>query len=245
MNNYTGSNYQKWELIKVAEYFAVVNNYFDKGYYVNYGETSVASIAKLNSYMDTISARYLTLLGVQISRSNATYYNSIIDTCKNGNVISSNLDTLCSHAENHTGLEQVKSAFEDFTTPRNSITRKVYWTGHRVTTPTSDNRSYCFANDFYMLEKSSSVDRDVDSIGIMVHELNHTFGARDHYHEELINDNGTAYCRNKSICSICGSNPRPATCIMNNSRGRDISETDILCDTCKEDMLYYILRHIN
>ena len=93
-----------------------------------------------------------------------------------------------------------------------------------------------------MLELSSSSVRDRDSKGILMHELNHQYGAPDHYHEII--DEGTPYerCRGGEMCSICGTNKRPKTCIMNNSR-IDITAESVICQSCKADIYVHLKNH--
>ena len=44
------------------------------------------------------------------------------------------------------------------------------------------------------------------------------------------------------ICSDCGTNKRPETCIMNNSR-ISITEDTVLCDECKQEILAHLRSH--
>ena len=74
-----------------------------------------------------------------------------------------------------------------------------------------------------------------------MHELNHQFGASDHYHELAIEGDETS-CKFKNISSICGTNPRPETCIMYNSR-INITNDDVICDECINDILNHLENH--
>ena len=71
-----------------------------------------------------------------------------------------------------------------------------------------------------------------------MHELAHQYGARDHYHDEDTEGN----CINHEICSKCGDNKRPKTCIMNIGR-TDITQDTVLCDECKEDILQHLMEY--
>lgn len=75
-----------------------------------------------------------------------------------------------------------------------------------------------------------------------MHELNHQYGAPDHYHELI--DVGTVNerCRGGELCSDCGSNPRPDTCIMYQSL-RDINVATIICSECKTDIYTHLEEH--
>ena len=66
---------------------------------------------------------------------------------------------------------------------------------------------------------------------ILFHELNHQFGAPDHYHEEDKYHN----CINPLYCSTCGSQKRPEECVMNGS-----TNLNELCDGCKNDILTHL-----
>ena len=63
-----------------------------------------------------------------------------------------------------------------------------------------------------------------------MHEMGHIYGAKDHYHE-LADSSDPNSCKFKDICSFCGTNPRPNTCIMYQSR-IDISASNVFCVSC-------------
>ena len=76
----------------------------------------------------------------------------------------------------------------------------------------------------------------------LTHEIAHTIGAPDHYHE--LETGGT--CRSGDICSECGNNKRPAYCIMNNVWGADLENVDpenIFCQECKVDIISHLNEH--
>ena len=238
----------EWIFTKI-QYSATIYNYYDKGYYVRYGETETTSASKINSYIDAVSKQYLMLLGLEIVAPTAKYYESAIDTCK-ATVNSSNINTLCSHTEPHTILfnstNSVSNHFNNNTSPPGSdIITKAYWSGHRIRTyPNIEeyNRCYSSGASIYMLELSSSSVRDRDAMGILMHELNHQYGAPDHYHEILDEGTPNERCRGGEFCYECGSNPRPTTCIMNKSR-IDITDSTVICAGCKADMYTHLDNH--
>ena len=79
--------------------------------------------------------------------------------------------------------------------------------------------------------------RDQYSISVLMHELNHQYGASDHYHEEDAYGN----CLRPDICSQCnGAHARPATCIMNDS-SIDINAYTVICSDCWNE----IITHLN
>lgn len=245
LNNYNGINYQKWELVKVAEYAAVVNNYYDLGYSVYYGESQTTSNSLINSYTEAAVNRFFEIFNIQmITNGQPAYWNSNIDICKGNNVTSSNINTLCKHTENHTHKSNLTSSFFKFTNPIyppiDFFIKNVYWSGHLIQTDTNNNRSFAWMyTDVFLIERSDELNRTKNSTGILMHELCHTIGIKDHYHETV-----DGVCKNKSICSHCGINPRAATCIMNSSR-KDISSSDILCADCYNEALTFINKYLN
>ena len=239
-------NYKdEWLLSDASLYFATVNNYFDNGYSVYYSENTGTSTSKVSGYMNAISNRYHDLFSLEITYNGATYYSSPIDNCK-GTVTSSNIDTLCNHSGLwHTDRNNVISAFQSAYTG-DSITTNVLWSCHLITSTatngdTNYNRSCSAGTAIIMIERSSLLQRDTNSKGVLMHELNHQFGAVDHYHE-LRDKNDPTSCKFKDICSECGAKPRPSSCIMYQSR-IDISNEDVICDACKQDILAHLLEH--
>lgn len=74
---------------------------------------------------------------------------------------------------------------------------------------------------------------------VVLHEIMHQFGVKDHYHEE--NDNGV--CKNKQYgCSECGTPKRPPNCLMKTQDPNKVRES-ILCDSCKQEMLMHLADH--
>lgn len=103
------------------------------------------------------------------------------------------------------------------------------------------NRSCSSETAIIMIERSTSYYRERDSKSVLMHELCHQYGAPDHYHE-LADKDDSSSCKHKDICSKCGTNPRPAYCLMNVSR-MDISSDMVICDACKEDLLSHLNNH--
>lgn len=69
---------------------------------------------------------------------------------------------------------------------------------------------------------------------ILLHEIAHLYFAPDHYHAV----NGDEECTNKDICSECGNNKRPSSCIMYNSYATiNYNNLDnVFCSGCFNDM---------
>ena len=78
--------------------------------------------------------------------------------------------------------------------------------------------------------------------GTLMHELNHQYGAKDHYHEIIDEDTPNERCRGGDRCSDCGSNARPNTCIMNKS-DIDITISTIICMACKSEIFAHLDEH--
>jgi len=238
-------NRNQWTAVNIGAYYAQVYSHFDDGYSVYYGETRTDSINRLNGYLSEIAARYYALFGLTILFDGASYYNSPIDVCK-GTVTSSNINTLCTHSGTiHTERSNVISSFNSHFSGSNTITN-VLWSDHRITSTATNgtinyNRSCSSGTSIIMIERSSTSVRDRDSKSVLMHELNHQYGARDHYHE-LADSSDPTSCKFKDICSECGTNPRPSSCIMNLGRV-DISNSDVICSDCQTDILSHLAGH--
>ena len=241
------SNYRdEWYIGTGQIFIATVNMYYDHGYHTYYNETETASKNKLNSYIGLVSDRYYDLFNLVIHTNTATYYSSIVDICKT-TVNSSNISTSCSSTNgnhNHCTVlfDSIHNHFRN-TYPGNTTTTSVYWSGHLIETEigsTETNRCYSYYEQIYMITRSDASGRDEDSCGDLMHELNHQYGAIDHYHEPLPQGG----CRGGDYCATCGTNSRPTSCIMNNSR-QDINSPSILCSGCRNDILAHLNNHHN
>lgn len=232
---YNNNSTSNWEITPV--YQATVNNYYDMGYPVRYGETETVSQSVLNGYMNDLNKRYMEIFGLNIINNGAEYYNSIVDTCK-GTVTDYNIDSICLHTADHTDADNI--AYDFYTHYAGSdLLTNIYWTGHKVTSDIGINRSFSLGTSgIYMLELCSASNRTFNSESVLMHELNHQYGAPDHYHEILPDGS----CRGGIYCSYCGVNPRPYTCIMRVGR-TDITNEDVICYGCKGDMLVHLENH--
>ena len=231
---------QKW-LLSPKTFSATVNNYFDDGYSVYYIETNDISSTNINTYLNNIAKRYYELFGMELTYT-TNQYSSPIDECK-GTVTSSNIDTLCTHLIKHTDRTNVIASFT-LSHSGNNKTTSVYWSGHRIKSTATNgninyNRSCSSGTCIIMIERCSTTNRVINSQGVLMHELNHQYGADDHYHE-LADSSDPSSCKFKEICSECGTNKRPKSCIMYQSR-IDISASTVICDGCYAD----IGKHLN
>ena len=233
----------EWNLTEI-QYTANVLNYYDMGYPVRYGESTSVASSKINSYIDMVGRQYLRLFGLELTPFNATYYQSPLDLCK-GTVTSNNIDNLCSHS----GIvhSERSNVISDFNSSHvgDSKTTYVLWSCHKITsTATSGvinyNRSCSSGTGIFLIAINTS-NRDQKSQAVLMHELNHQYGARDHYHE-LADPNDYNSCKFKDICSKCGDNKRPSSCIMNTT-SVDINSDSVICQPCIEEILAYLSDH--
>lgn len=244
-------NYKDEWAIYSIKYITHVNNYYDMGYVVRYGETASVSEDKIDEYTKVVAERYLQLLGLLIVPSAPQYYQSPIDLCK-GTVDNNNIDSMCAHSGLlHTNDTSVLGSFNS-TFVGNNQTTNVLWSGHRIIYVDADgnpiyiegkpvyNRSFSY-NEIVVMLVIEEILRDSVSKGVLMHELAHQFGARDHYHETTV-DGDDSTCKHKDICSWCGDNPRPESCIMNNSRV-GINNQNVICSECMQDILNHLNSH--
>ncbi|MBQ8523235.1 MAG: S-layer homology domain-containing protein [Clostridia bacterium] len=265
------------------KYYATVNNYFDGGLLVMLNQGISPTSTQINGYMDEVAARYLELFDLEISRNNAEYFCSIIDSCK-GVDHPERLREYCNHEGNqHSVLFKysddpaddnyavLSENFNTVTSPAGSnVLTKVYWTAHKVKRfyDSSEEciraRSYLY--NVYMIDYIKVTDETTQAeinswintffttsvYGRIMHELNHQYGAPDHYHEQTdnnirsckraISNGGDGFCSDSNCNSINGTQYRPATCIMNTSYG-DISPSDIICSDCKSEIITHLNSH--
>lgn len=236
-------NKDEWYLTKI-QYEANVFNYYDMGYPIRYGESTSVASNKIDSYIDSVALQYLRLFGLELTTNTATYYQSPIDICK-GTVNSSNIDAMCSHGGvNHSERSNVISDF-NASHVGDSKTTYVLWSCHKIASTATNgdtdyNRSCSHGTGIFLIEISST-NRKRNSQGVLMHELNHQYGAKDHYHE-LADKNDPNSCKFKERCSECGDDPRPSSCIMYQSR-IDITNDDVICAECQSDILTHLENH--
>lgn len=222
----------EWKVYPI-KYSATVFNRYDYGYPVRYNETPAQSIEKINYYTIAITERLMQTIGLVVDFGGTTYYNSPIDQCK-GTVTSENIDTLCAHTgDTHTERGTVLRSFRSMF-PGNNTTTNILWTCHKI----EGSNSCSWYNCVYIFTAVLGSERDFRTKSCLMHEICHQYGAPDHYHS--IGANG--YCVNREHCTICSPAPRPATCIMGPGR-KEITNIDILCEGCLEDMITHLNNH--
>ncbi len=239
-------NYKdEWFITGKKTFASIVNNYFDNGYPVYYNESNSESINAIKGYIKSVADRYEKLFGLRVAHGDAVYYRSLADICK-GTVTSSNIDKLCNHSgDKHTDRHNV--VFDLHTNlVSNSTTTNVFWTCHKIASvsaggSTQYNRSCAYANTVAMLTRSRRDESDYIKAALM-HELNHQYGAPDHYHELRV-ENDTSTCIHKDNCSVCGDLKRSKTCIMDQVYDNDIQYGDLVCYGCRGDIMRHLAEH--
>lgn len=238
---YNKSNSQKWLFEKAKVYN--VNNYYDKAFKIRYTNSSLSSDEGINLTNSLIKKHFMNEFDIVIINNTPTFFSSLPDECKLKRGLQINNDTinqLCPGGEGHnpscTDWYELYHPFINMY-PGNDKKVSVLWTGNKLET----NRSYTSYNHGIILQELLDISEFKRSrISVLTHELSHQLGAPDHYHEIL--SDGT--CRGGNICSICGINPRPSYCIMNDGWMNDIASRDssnVWCEQCKKQ----ISDHIN
>lgn len=121
----------------------------------------------------------------------------------------------------------------------------VVWTGHMLFADIGGldecDRSFRISkpDGICMITRKHKDDFLEYTIRTLLHEMAHTLGVKDHYHETDEND----ICRNKQTCSECGINPRSKKCIMYSANSySDIISCDkntFFCQDCNEDIINF------
>lgn len=244
---YNNSSYKdEWYISTRVTYLANVNSYYDAAYSIRYNETSNTSLNKINSYMKAVADVYMNWFGLHIDYSTISSCTSVPDACKMP-VTSSNIDSLCTHS----GSEHTyrNSLISDFNSKHNGNkkTTNALWSGHRILTNGAyddngnpeENRSCSSGTGVFMLAIDKTM-RINTSQSVIFHELNHQYGADDHYHNPTIEGNNLT-CTNRATCSVCGINPRPTSCIMYSRK--IITNKDVICDECAHEILLHLDNH--
>ena len=243
----------EWYIGEKRIFNATINHFYDMGYCVRFDETPEESEANILRYMAEIAEIYEEEFGLQLNYS-VTYYNSPIDQCK-GEVTEENIDTLCSHSADHTNKDNMMRNFDyDFDYLGNATSTNVYWTGHRLSLENGagdGNGSCSWDYSVYLLGINvSDEDREHRSHRGLLHELNHQFGAPDHYHtdeNDVKDEDGnvieTGKCGNSEDgCATCGDIPRDASCIMGETR-QENKNWWFACEECTEDIMTHLIDH--
>lgn len=221
-------------------YSLSMNNYFDHGYSVYWGESEAQSKAAIDNYSRQIAERFSTLFGVQLNYTTNSF-TSLADSCK-GTVTPENLNAECNHPTYlHTRKDRFTSNFKSIYQGNNKLVNIVF-TGHALTENdgTSGNGNFTQPDNhsIFMLYNPPVAERAENQRNSLFHELCHNVGAPDHYHT----GDDEVDCGNK-YCWRCGTAEfkRPRECLM--SYSTKFESYDILCTGCKADILAHLNNH--
>lgn len=245
-----GFTQKTYTLIIKRGYQATVNHYFDRGFYINQGigATQATAASFISQYQSVAHNVFLGHFDLNIQSTYPQFYESPPDLCSfaGPTVMCEVHNPPCSAAET-----LVSDAFNRF--GGSDTTTTVVWSNNYInngsmgTAGTFYNRDFSSPSTYgiFMLTRSKDI-YEIEEI--LVHELSHQFGARDHYHEILANGTcrGGLYCSN-TLCNpyASGRSPRPASCIMNG----ELKYTDIqnfqqlFCDGCKGEIQAHLNDH--
>ena len=101
-------------------------------------------------------------------------------------------------------------------------------------------------NGIILQELFDPADYYEKMLPFVIHEISHQFEAPDHYHEDILDENGTPTegCYNSALCFKCNpTTGRPEWCIMSDCGRDDLSTSDpesIYCSECYNEILAYI-----
>ena len=130
--------------------------------------------------------------------------------------------------------------------PGNDITDSVLWTGNKLydVNGKESNRSFMWYNNGIFLQELFDTSVYFSTMpACLVHEMSHTFGAPDHYHE--IREDGS--CTGGSLCKVCNpSSNRSTSCIMCDGWQDVVGKEDksvIFCQGCYNDILNHLKSH--
>lgn len=252
-----GTTYIATCLVRV-EFTANICYYYDDAFQIRYSN-GVSSIATMHSNLD--SALY-GQLGLRLYKDSTSHYHSSADICK-GVVNSSNINNECtSHlptcSDRNSQIYKIKSSGEF-----SSIQTHVFFFGNKYRSGAcsvhtnysvqnipltstesgctcSINRSARYQNYILMIDNNET--NVYNSYGTLAHEVAHTIGAKDHYHEMITNADGTRTCKFKDVCSQCGKNARPFECLMYTSSYPSTVGADgnYFCNACKTEILQHL-----
>jgi len=249
LRRYLGADGRGVPLGPIA-YNATVNTYFDGGYPQRFRETPAQSAARMNANFDAVADIYWNYFGLNLIRNNATQITSLIDTCKATHTVGAGIDDPCSRPNHDDRCTNRNNLRDDFIArfPGSPTHTTALWSGHRIISVDpfngnwNTNRSLSYGHSIFMLYDFA--DGDTGIRRVLLHEMNHQFGARDHYHSDLIDHRGIRVCARPDICSRreCNApNARDIDCIMGSPRER----FDIICEPCRYEILGHLSRNYN
>ncbi len=235
--------------MREVKYHMEVTHFYDQGFLVEYNFNDSSAQAAIRSYSVAAAERQLYLLGLYTFIRGVEYYESLADKCKEI-VTSNNIDIMCQHEDGiHTKGESLLGYFRSVHRGTNTSTN-VLWSGHKILSGYSAdgkevyNTSNAVPGIAIMLLKRDDMTGDIPPMAtVLMHELSHTIGAKDHYHHVIeITEDGEEVCKNAEICSTCGTlEKRDINCLMSRATG-EVSSA-MYCDSCKEEILAHLESH--
>jgi len=256
-------------------YTATVNNHFDGGFLTRHTLTEATARTRILGYQDIANEKFRDLVGLTIANNNVVLYQSPPDLCARPNAPCAIHTPPCNNfappdpctvagttviCTIHTPFCSERptlrnDAFTRF--PGSSVITSAIWSGNRIRSERIDgdgnvvfdfNRSFSSGTHIFMLETGT----DNNITGVLIHELVHQYGGPDHYHEirtrlNMVECVGGLICSNTACApNANGRDPRPASCIMNNSRPANVATRavhDMFCVGCEYDMRDHLIGH--
>lgn len=231
--------------IVYSPYTFTVNSYYDWAFVARYVEAGNAAV-KIKEETDFANQVFQKVLGVHIFNNTPTLIISLADNCKLRRGIGVSSATINEKCPGHAGTKvictHVGLVYSDFMSRYlpNSQSASVLWTGNALFNEAGQNANRSFRsknNGILMAEINWGVDEYYDRMkGCLVHELAHTFGATDYYHEKDADGN----CLHSEYCIECHPETgRPKFCIMCEGWPEDITTRNphqLFCEGCIQDM---------
>lgn len=223
--------------VRIRKGYAVtINNFYDNAQSFYY-----TSASTIRSYNQTAAQKFYQMFGLVTTINDPVLFTSPGDECDR----SGKPTSLCTiHTPSCTDITTLQADTE--TKFSNTNTTNVIWSGHSTKWGDDIDRSCSSGSHVYML------DRNINSnitIGILVHELSHQFGAYiDHYHRVIWDaEQGQYVCENRDYCWSCAtaSMSRPKYCIMgmDYDEYKDVPAThgsQLFCNDCRNEIFAYL-----
>ena len=128
--------------------------------------------------------------------------------------------------------------------PGSNTTTSILFTGNKLYNDAGNqcNRSYLWYNHGICIQelKSNYSEYKLEAFPVIIHEIAHSLGAPDHYHE------GDP-CKNEDLCIECNPETgRPTWCIMSDGwLYAPYDEETLWCDDCYNDVILHLIDHHN
>lgn len=261
--------FNEWYLVT---YQTDISIFYDMAYdakFDNVGESAEESLLEL---VDSVNRVYIKTLGLKFNVYEMEMIESTPDKCKiaNNQPLTANfrcpanpsINENCEYynynksingdCENCTSRLQLYRDFIcDYSGAEDNASILV--SGHRLYDDNgiTCNRSFKWYDYGISLQLYHSPSNyNIEAFSVLVHEIAHHIGAKDHYHEIRYDDKNKPYCVGGEFCFTC--NPRtarPTWCIMVNgnltpSQLENAGYDEIFCSGCLYDMRFYLRNNI-